>query len=237
MMSPDGSGLRQLTTVIGEHPDWSPGGHYIAFDGDYGSSVQLVAASGGHPIRLVPTAIPVSLGGQPTWSPDGSLVAFKEESNLWLLEASTGRLDRILSTPGKKPIPTCWSKDGSEIYLFLLEIDSRTASVAAVSRTGERLRQVVREEGIKYRYSDLSPDGSLLAVVRCEDRDCNLFVTSPEGVGRVQVTAHPAYDDGPSWSPDGKSIAFVSKRSGHFDIWTVEIDAQRLRRELSLLDK
>lgn len=236
MMSSDGSGLRRLTTVIGEHPDWSPDGQYIAFDGDYGNSIQLVAASGGQPIRIVPESIPVSLGGQPKWSPDGSLIAFKEESNLWLLEVSTGKLDRVLSTPGKKPIPTCWSNDGSEIYLFLFETDSPTAAVAAVSRTGEGLRQVAREEGIKYRYSALSPDGTLLAVVRCEGRDCNILVTSPGGRGRVQVTAHPGYDDGPCWSPDGTKLAFVSTRSGHFDIWVVEVDPERLRHELSSLD-
>ena len=48
------------------------------------------------------------------------------------------------------------------------------------------------------------------------------------------------------WSQDGKEIyvnlsepenenAFVSKRSGNFEIWTVEVDVEGLRRELATL--
>jgi Tol biopolymer transport system component len=52
-VSPDGREPHQLTAVIGEHPDWSPDGRYIVFDGDFGKSIQLVSASGGTPIRIV----------------------------------------------------------------------------------------------------------------------------------------------------------------------------------------
>ena len=93
------------------------------------------------------------------------------------------------------------------------------------------------EEGV-YRYADLSPDGSLLAVVRCEGRrDCDVWVMSSSGGSRVQITSHPDYDDGPAWSPDGTTIAFVSTRSGNFDIWTVEVDVERVRRELVNADQ
>jgi TolB protein len=59
-----------------------------------------------------------------------------------------------------------------------------------------------------------------------------LWVMSSAGGKRVQITSDPGYDDGPSWSPDGTKIAFVSTRSGNFDIWTVGVDAEQLRREL-----
>ncbi len=66
----------------------------------------------------------------------------------------------------------------------------------------------------------------------CEGRNCDLWVMSSTGGNRVQITSHPSYDDGPSWSPDGTRIAFVSRRSGNFGIWTVEVDVERVRREL-----
>jgi len=53
----------------------------------------------------------------------------------------------------------------------------------------------------------------------------------------VQITSHPGYDDGPAWSPDGTKIAFVSTRSGNFDIWTIDVDVDRVRRELVDLDR
>ena len=235
LVPPDGGEAHQLTTFIGEHPDWSPDGRYIVFDGDYGDSIQMVPASGGTPVRIVPESIPVIRGGQPKWSPDGTRIAFKEGSNLWVLEVASGRLDKVFSEHGMLPIPACWSPDGKEIYVNVREIDTENASIWIISATGEGGRQLTPEQESGYRYADLSPDGSLLAVVWCEDRDCNLWVMPAAGGKRVQITMGSTYDDGPSWSPDGTRIAFVSKRSGNFDIWRLKVDAEGLRRELATL--
>jgi len=235
LVSPDEGEPRRLTTVIGEHPDWSPDGRYIAFDGDYGDSIQMVPASGGPPVRIVPDSIPVSSGGQPKWSPDSSRIVFKEGSNLWVLEVSSGRLEKVFSEPGKRLLPTCWSQDGKEIYVNLSDTENENASIWAVSLSGESKRKVTSEEESVYRYADLSPDGSLLVMVWCEGGDCNLWVMPSAGGPRLQITSNSKYDDGPSWSPDGKRITFVSTRSGNFEIWTVEVDVEGLRRELTTL--
>lgn len=238
LVSPEGGEPHQLTFVIGEHPDWSPDGRYIVFDGDFGNSIQLVTASGGTPIRIVPESIPVFRGGQPKWSPDGSRIAFKEGPNLWVLEVATGRFKKVYSEEGKLPIPTCWSGDGEEIYVFMREAESRNSSIWAISTTGQSHRKLTPEEEGVYRYADLSPDGTLLAVVWCEGRRrCDLWVMSSAGGNRIQITSHPSLDEGPAWSPDGTRIAFVSTRSGNFDIWTLEIDVEQVRRELEGLDQ
>ncbi len=237
LVSPDGGEPHRLTTVIGEHPDWSPDGRYIAFDGDFGNSIQLVSASGGTPIRIVPASIPVLRGGQPKWSPDGTRIAFKEGSNLWVLELSTGRLETIFSEAGKVPIPTGWATDGTEIYVSLREgPENPNSALWAISVDGHGKRKLTLEQKSRYPYADLSPDGSLMAVVWCEGRNCDLWVMPSTGGKRVQITSHPSYDDGPSWSPDGMRIAFVSRRSGNFDIWMVDVDVERVRRELKQLE-
>lgn len=236
LVSPDGGEPQRLTAVIGEHPNWSPDGHYIAFDGDFGNSIQLVAASGGTPIRIVPESIPVLRGGQPKWSPDASRIVFKEGENLWLLEVAAGSFEKVFSEAGKLPIPACWSPDGEEIYVLLRETETRSSSIWAISAAGHGNRRLTPDDGGVYRYADLSPDGSLLAVVRCEGRECNLGVMSSGGGGRVPITPLAGYDDGPAWSPDGTTIAFVSTRSGNFDIWTVDVDIEQLRRELQELE-
>lgn len=235
LVSPDGGEPRQLAAIIAEHPDWSPDGRYVVFDGDFGSSIQLVSVSGGTPIRIVPESIAVSQGGTPRWSPEGARIAFREGQNLWVLNVSTGRFDMVLNEQGKLPIPTCWSHDGEEIYVYWREAESHDASIWSVSATGMGKLQLTPEEKSAYRYADLSPDGSLLAVVWCQGRDCDLWIMSSAGGDRVQVTSGPSYDDGPSWSPDGTRIAFVSTRSGNFDIWTVEVDVEQVRRELATL--
>src|SRR5580765_1728613 len=43
--------------------------------------------------------------------------------------------------------------------------------------------------------------------------DREIFVAAPDGSGRVDLTRDPHADVTPSWSADGKRIAFASDRS------------------------
>jgi hypothetical protein len=40
---------------------------------------------------------------------------------------------------------------------------------------------------------------------------------------------HPAYDDQAALSPDGRSLAFVSTRTGQADIWMLDLATKKLR--------
>ena len=180
-------------------------------------------------------------GGQPKWSPDGSRIAFKEGPNLWVLDLATGSMAKAFTDSERLPIANDWSPDGTEIYVSLREgTENRYWSIWAISATGQGERQLTLEkEASAYRYADLSPDGSLLAVVWCEERrDCG---TSGHGchpaAHRVQITSHPSYDDGPAWSPDGTRIAFVSTRSGTSTPRTIDVDVEQVRSELTNLNQ
>jgi Tol biopolymer transport system component len=104
-----GGAPRPLTNEIGEHPDWSPDGHYIVFDADSGNSIKLVSSTGGHPIRLVPASIPIFRGGQPMWSPDGTQIAFDSDSALWVLDVRTGEARSVFrpQTPSPSTATSC----------------------------------------------------------------------------------------------------------------------------------
>ncbi len=109
--------------------------------------IQLVSASGGTPVRIVPESIPVSRGGQPKWSPDGSRIAFKEGPNLWVLDLPTGRLAKAFTDPDRLPIANDWSPDGTEIYVSLREGDeNRFWSIWAISATGQGQRKLTLEK-------------------------------------------------------------------------------------------
>ena len=59
------------------------------------------------------------------------------------------------------------------------------------------------------------------------DRDGNreIYVMKPDGTGQVRLTNNNIIDDHPTWSPDGKKIAFLSQNaSGAFAIFVMNSD-------------
>lgn len=52
----------------------------------------------------------------------------------------------------------------------------------------------------------------------------SLFLAIDTGSGEVNLTSSPAVDRYPSWSPDGKQIAFETNRNGNWDIYVMNPD-------------
>ena len=74
-----------------------------------------------------------------------------------------------------------------------------------------------------------SPDGTLLAcsVARGDwdhGGDYDIYVFRPDGSGVRRLTDAPGADLWISWSPDGKRIAFGSKRAGESEIYVMNAD-------------
>ena len=52
----------------------------------------------------------------------------------------------------------------------------------------------------------------------------------PVGMEPVRLTNHPDRDSDPSWSPDGKQIAFASTRDGDWSVYVMNADGSGVRR-------
>ena len=67
------------------------------------------------------------------------------------------------------------------------------------------------------RYPAISPDGSTIAFTYKGD----IYLVNAQGGKAHAITTHSAHDFMPTWSPDGKTIAFASNRYGNYDIFTM----------------
>ena len=76
------------------------------------------------------------------------------------------------------------------------------------------------------RYPAISPDGETIVFSYQGD----LYTVPAEGGDAKILTMHKAYDYNPVWSPDGKTIAFASRRFGNFDIYTIPLKGGKAKR-------
>ena len=53
------------------------------------------------------------------------------------------------------------------------------------------------------------------------NRSADIYRAHPDGTGLERLTDDPSFDDQAALSPDGRTVAFVSSRSGHAEIWTL----------------
>ncbi|HZW35084.1 MAG TPA: S9 family peptidase, partial [Isosphaeraceae bacterium] len=82
----------------------------------------------------------------------------------------------------------------------------------------------------------LSPDGSEVVYVvseldRATDKtNSSLWLVPSSGGPPKQLTTTPGTNNHPRWSPDGKTIAFVSSRGGSAQVWLLPIDGGEPRQ-------
>jgi tricorn protease len=100
------------------------------------------------------------------------------------------------------------------LCLSILFVSGWTATLEAQERgpSGEAVR-------LLSDYA-LSPDGEHLAFAWRGD----LWMVNSAGGAARRLTSHPGDDRQPRFAPDGKSLAFVSDRTGSRQIWTMPVE-------------
>jgi TolB protein len=135
---------------------------------------------------------------------------------------SDGQLVKALG-PGETP---AWSVDGTTIAFI------RKGDVWTVRPDGTGLTQQTRTAAIE-ETPDWGPDGSLVYASN-RSGGFELYVQRPGTAARrlIHVPKRWQEDRSPSWSPDGKWIAFSSTRAGAFnaELYRVHPDGTGLER-------
>ena len=80
--------------------------------------------------------------------------------------------------------------------------------------------------GLDRKNEDSEPHG-LIAFGECDvSGHSQIFVASPDGGNKVQLTSEPGHSWFPSWSPDGKQIAYVYEAQNSIQLWLMDADGR-----------
>ncbi|HZP02581.1 MAG TPA: S9 family peptidase [Terriglobia bacterium] len=113
----------------------------------------------------------------------------------------------------------------------------------AGENVAEAKRAITFEDLAKVqRISDpqVSPDGKWVAYVQgAADLEANkvvkhIWLVPLEGGQARQLTRGEGSDTRPRWSPDGKTLAFISTRGGKSQVWTIPVDGGEAQQITSI---
>ena len=177
------------------------------------------------------------------WSPDGKHFAFIVDEggndDIGILNTDNGDIERTIKLPTGGSVSTvAWSPDGKTIALsgqvgglsdlYLLDLQT------------EKITQLTHD-----RYADLqpafSPDGQTIAFSsdRGAGTDFQTLSYSPLQLATISVhggpvTVYSPFPNGkeinPQFTPDGKSLLFVSDQDGFNDIYRLDLAASTVTR-------
>lgn len=75
----------------------------------------------------------------------------------------------------------------------------------------------------------MAVDGHI-AFTSNRDGNPEIYVMASDGTGLVRATNNKAYDDQPSFSPDGMKIVFCSNRDGNIELYLMDVDGKNTKR-------
>ena len=114
-----------------------------------------------------------------------------------------------------------WLLISQEHSVWLLPVASRPNAEAAAQK-------VTSSPAYELYQCHLSPDGRWIIFEAWRNQssavESTLYVMAATGGPWIRITDGKHWDDKPRWSPDGKTIYFVSGRDGFFNVWGVRFN-------------
>jgi Tol biopolymer transport system component len=221
-------------------PNWSPHGQRIAYWASRDGQRDIWTISARGDTQPVAVTDDTYVDWNPIWSPDGKYLYFLSDRagsmNLWRVSidedsGKAGGAPEAITTPSSDTGLLAFSRDGRRLA-YVQQVFSSNLQQVAFDPGSERpvgTPQGITQGSKQATRPDLSPDGDWLTYGSWGKQE-DVLVMRTDGSGLRHLTDDGFRDRGPRWSPDGKSIAFFSNRTGRNEIWAIHPDGSGLEQ-------
>jgi Tol biopolymer transport system component len=238
-------GSERLLAKEGQFPRFSPDGQWVAYYlglNRRAAKIYLVPATGGAP-RQLETDVPWAFS--PVWSPDGKRLLFLGNTDPTGSTAATGDWWTVPVAGGKavksgatealrkvgllfgvvEPIPAVWLVVGNRVIFSARLGDSLNLWEVTISPDRWRISSPPRRLTSGTRESQPSVAATGRIAFSTGSANFNIWslpLQANEGnvAGEVQQVTHgSARNNFPTVSADGRTMVFVTSRSGNASVW------------------
>jgi Tol biopolymer transport system component len=223
-------------------PDWSPDGRFLAFIllREPNRTVVVRSMDTGEEREL--QVGERTIRGPLRWTRDGKAVVIPASEagkgeNLMRIDVQTGQLTSLMALPaGFSRFE--FSPDGNIIF-YVRPAPSDVNGERLVARDLRSGQETVVIEKRGLYAGVVSPDGQRLLIATYDGKfQVLLVMPAAGGEAREVVRLDDAFPGSPSWTPDGRSVAFlkaVKGKDGQWQLWRVAAEGGEPQR-IGLID-